>query len=92
MDIKMGHTAIACRRCGTITAVPNEVLEAIREHKCPSCGSRMTDYELAAMKLQYYALLAGLYSQHWGSVKKYEQFDYHIHLWPHYEEEKKDID
>ena len=85
MEVKMGHTTITCRHCGTVTAVENETLEAMREHRCPVCGVRMTDYELAVLKMHYYALMSGMYSQHWGNVKQYEQFDYHIHLWPHYE-------
>lgn len=85
MELKMGHTAIACRKCGTITAVENELLESMREHKCPVCNAKMTDYELASMKLKYYFMMALMYERHWGSVKQYEQFDYNIHLWPHYE-------
>lgn len=37
------------------------------------------------MKLKYYLMMTAMYDRHWGSVKQYEQFDYNIHLWPHYE-------
>ena len=85
MEVKMGHTAITCRKCGAMTVVENEHLEAMREHICPVCGVHMTDYEIAALKFHYYIMMAGMYAKHWGSVKQYEQFDYNIHLHPHYE-------
>ena len=85
MEVKLGYTSITCRHCGTITAVQNEALETMREHRCPICNTRMTDYELAVLKMHYYALMSGMYSQNWGSVKQYEQFDYHIHISPHFE-------
>lgn len=90
MRLKMGYTSITCRHCGTVTAVQNEALETMREHRCPACNIRMTDYELAVLKMHYYALMSGMYSQHWGSVKQYEQFDYHIHIQPHYEVKMED--
>ena len=85
MEIKMGHTALTCHKCGTVTAVENEVLEAMRDYTCPGCGVQMTDYEISSMKLKYYLMMTAMYDRHWGSVKQYEQFDYNIHLWPHYE-------
>ena len=85
MEVKLGYTSITCRHCGTVTAVQNEALETMREHRCPACDARMTDYELASMKLMYYLLMTAAYDRHWGSVKQYEQFDYHIHISPHFE-------
>ena len=90
MIVKMGHTTITCRNCRTVTAVENEALEAMREHVCPVCGVRMTDYELAVLKMHYYALMCGLYMEHCGTWETYTQFDYHIHLWPHYETKKSE--
>ena len=85
MDVKMGSTTVTCKRCGAANVVENEVLETIREYVCPSCGARMTDYELARLKMHYYILLYGMYRDHWGNVKHYEKFDYSIDLWPHFE-------
>lgn len=95
MNVKLGHTAISCRHCGTMTAVENEALETLREFVCPSCGVRMTDYELAVLKMHYYALMCGLYMKHWGTWEAYTQFDYHINIRPHYEtkqSEQKETD
>lgn len=90
MRLKMGHTTIICRQCRTVTAVQNEALETMREHRCPACDARMTDYELASMKLMYYLLLTATYDRRWGSVKQYEQFDYHIQIQPNYEVEMEE--
>lgn len=88
--LSMGHTAITCKRCGTMTAVENEALEAMREHRCPSCNARMTDYEFARLKGHYYLLMIQMYQEHWGDVSQYERFNYDIHLWPHYREDSSD--
>ena len=85
MEVKLGHTSITCRHCGTVTAVQNEALETMREHRCPVCDARMTDYELASMKLMYYMLMTAAYDLRWGSVKQYEQFDYDIRIRPRLE-------
>ena len=81
--LSLGHTAITCKHCKAITAVANEALEAMREHKCPACGMRMTDYELARLKLHYYLLWVQMFKERWGDLT--ELFDYDIHIWPHYE-------
>lgn len=85
MEVKLGHTAITCKRCGTMTAVENEALEAMRGHCCPSCNTRMTDYELSVLKMHYYLLMTQVYKEHFGDVSQYERFNYDIHLWPHFE-------
>lgn len=85
MGVKLGHTSITCRHCGTMAVVDNADLEAMREHRCPACNFRMTDYELARLKMHYYLMMTQMYWKHWGSLSQYEQFNYDIHLWPHYE-------
>ncbi len=88
--ISLGHTTITCRHCGTMTAVENEALEAMREYKCPTCAIRMSDYGLATLKMHYYYLMYDMYQKHWGSVNQYQQFGYDIHLWPHFETKSED--
>lgn len=80
----LGHTAITCRRCGTVTAVENEALEAMREFRCPACENRMTDHEFNRMKAHYYTLLLDLCNQCFGTVTEF--FDYDILVNPHYEQ------
>lgn len=77
LEASMGHTAITCRRCGTMSAVENESLEAMREFRCPVCNMRMTDHEFIRLKFHYYVILLDLCNQAFGS-KVLEFFDYHI--------------
>lgn len=46
VEIKMGHTALTCHKCGTVTAVENEVLEAMRDYTCPVCGVQITRFQV----------------------------------------------
>lgn len=85
MRIKMGHTSITCRHCGTLSAIDNDSLECIREYSCPACGMPMNGYELARIKMHYYLLFTQMCAESFGDLEKYENFDYHIHLWPHTE-------
>lgn len=85
MEVQMGNASLKCKKCGSVTTVENKTLESMCEFVCPSCGVRMYDYEFARLKMHYYVMLCGMYRKYWGSVKKFEQFDYQINLWPHYE-------
>lgn len=80
----MGHTEITCRRCGHMTTVENEELEAMREFRCPVCERSMTDHEIARIKGHYYMLLWQSFEQAFGKIMEF--FDYNISLNPHYEE------
>lgn len=82
--VKLGHSTIACKHCKTPSVVENEVLENAREYRCPACGLRMTDYELASVKLSYFLLLATMYRERFGSVKQYEMLDCDIRINPEY--------
>lgn len=93
MEVKMGYTAITCKACSAISAVDNRDLEKMVEFHCPSCNTRMTDYEFAHMKMHYYLLMAQMYHAHWGSVRQYERFNYDIRIQPHLEvQEMKEND
>lgn len=81
----MGATKITCRWCGTEQEIPNETVEAMREYQCPECNHRMTDRELARLKMHYYLMV-------WDSLNRTPpfppfkpQFDYSIDLNPHLE-------
>lgn len=87
MKVKLGQTTITCKHCGAVAAVDNEVLEAMRAHRCPGCNRGMSDYELARLKMHYYLMMTSMYAKHWGGIKRYERFDYDIDLCPHYVEE-----
>lgn len=78
-----GDTTITCRNCGTLTAISNRTLEAVTEHKCPNCNMRMTDREMARMKMHLYSLWTELYDTLFGPTV--ELFSYNINLHPHYE-------
>lgn len=80
-----GSTKISCRRCGTEQDIPNETIEAMREYRCPECNHRMTDRELARLKMHYYFMV-------WDSLNRTPpfppftpRFDYDICLNPHLE-------
>lgn len=85
MKIVYGHTAITCRLCGTVTAIDNEALEALTVHKCPRCGQKMTDREIARLKMHLYLLWSKIYDEHCGPMV--ELFDYEINLMPHITED-----
>ena len=87
MRIEYGHTTITCRKCRTVTAVDNNTLEALTEHRCPGCGIRMTDREMARLKMHLYLLWTQIYNDHCGALV--ELFDYDIDLQPHTEEDNE---
>ncbi len=87
MKIEYGHTTITCRKCRTVTAVDNKTLETLTEHKCPNCGMRMTDREMARLKMHLYLLWTQIYNDHCGALV--ELFDYDIDLHPHTEEDNE---
>lgn len=81
----MGQTAITCRGCKTPAFVDNLSLEAMTEYGCPNCGKRMTDRELARLKMHYYYLVTEGYNNGpFGPIREF--FDYDILLDPHFEE------
>lgn len=87
MKVVYGHTAITCRRCGTMTVIDNKALE-VTEHKCPKCGQPMTDREMARMKMHLYLLWTQMYNDNCGPL--FEAFDYDIDLHPRYAEDLKE--
>ena len=87
MRIEYGHTTITCRKCRAVTAVDNKTLETLTDHKCPNCGMRMTDREMARLKMHLYLLWTQIYNDHCGALV--ELFDYDIDLHPHTEEDNE---
>ena len=80
--IDNGVTTITCKGCNTSTLVNNKDLELTKEHCCPACGSRMTDFELMNLKVYYSLMMRQMRLK--GFVPK-EKFDCRVCLWPEYE-------
>ena len=53
----------------------------------PNCGMRMTDREMARLKMHLYLLWTQIYNDHCGALV--ELFDYDIDLHPHTEEDNE---
>ena len=80
MKAEYGHTTITCKMCGAVTVIDNSSLEELTEHRCPVCNIRMTDREVARLKMHLYLLWLKLYEEHCGAMV--ELFDYEIKLLP----------
>ena len=80
MKEEYGYATIRCKMCGAATTIGHSSLEVLTQHSCPVCNIRMTDREVARMKMHLYLLWLKLYEEHYGTMV--ELFDYEIKLLP----------
>ena len=83
MEFKMGNISVKCKCCQTVTVIDNDALHKMKEFRCPSCNTRMPDYERSGIMMHFNYLVFQKIHSILGNTEK--QFDYDINIFPHYE-------